>query len=887
MKKTILHATHLSLKAKMVDFEGWHMPVQYPTGIIQEHLATRKTAGLFDISHMGRFAFSGRRAVEFLQYGLTNNCAGLEVGKAQYTMIPNTRGGAVDDAYLYHFREGEFLLVVNASNREKDWKHFQSLLAGFKETDITDRSEELAMLALQGPDSKRILEGIAESGDMPEPFRNSLSVVEIQGQEVWLARTGYTGEPIGFELFVRSGAAGTLWDTLGARGAVPVGLGARDTLRLEAGLPLYGHELGLDPSGTEIPIFSCPLARYAVSFADVKGDYMGKSALLLQRKAYQSILLGNFTDIGALPRRVRSIALHEQGVARGGAIVYSGDRQVGWVTSGTTVPYWKFSGQGLCSSPTEERGVRAACLGLIDSEIRKNERVFIEVRGRRLQAQVVPYHLRSEAPPFARAILYGEKPKEDKAGVRVSAVSAVRGKTLHKVDVLLQRAVDNTRWRQLECINLIPSEQTQSPMTRLLTVMDPAFRYGEHKRVKAFGDMDIFFYQGTGFIEEVEALVEEELRLYLGCRLVEARTISGQMANTVVFSALMDYLNRTDRRRESRKIRSVMNSHIMRGGHLSAQPMGALRDFVSVDPLTEKPSVVNFPVQPGNPYRIDLTRCRELMDRYRPELIILGKSVILHREPVAQIRSFINELSMDTVLMYDMAHVLGLAGPCFQKPFAEGADIVTGSTHKTFFGTQRGVIAADYTEESEKYPLWLTVMRRSFPGSVSNHHLGTLLGLLMSAYEMNHFKDEYQQAVITNAKTLARSLKDLGMDVAGDPDISFTETHQVVLNVGYNRGVEAARELEENNIIVNYQATPQEEGFTASGALRIGVAEMTRFGMGGEEFRKVAQFLHDILVQGRKVKEEVASFRKQFTDLHYCFSSEQFREKIELLHRLI
>ena len=155
----------------------------------------------------------------------------------------------------------------------------------------------------------------------------------------------------------------------------------------------------------------------------------------------------------------------------------------------------------------------------------------------------------------------------------------------------------------------------------------------------------------------------------------------------------------------------------------------------------------------------------------------------------------------------------GFIGPHFQQPFAEGADLVTASTHKTFFGTQRGIIASRFEEHEERYELWEAIRRRTFPGAVSNHHLGTMLGLLMAAYEMNCFKDEYQRKVIANAKAFALALRDCGFDVAGDPDISFTETHQVIVNVGYAKGPEVARRLEANNIICNYQATPEDEGF--------------------------------------------------------------------------
>ena len=225
--------------------------------------------------------------------------------------------------------------------------------------------------------------------------------------------------------------------------------------------------------------------------------------------------------------------------------------------------------------------------------------------------------------------------------------------------------------------------------------------------------------------------------------------------------------------------------------------------------------------------------------------------------------------------------------PYFQEPFNEGVDIITGSTHKTFFGTQRGMVASDYDEKDPRYEFWKAIRKRTFPGSVSNHHLGTLLGLLMAAYEMNYFKDEYQKKVLANAKTLAKALKDSGMDVAGDPEVSYTETHQVIVNVGYAKGPEVAKKLEDNNIIVNYQAAPFDEGFTAAGSLRLGVQEMTRFGMEEEDFKTMAQFIHDVVIDRKSVKEEVKSFRKKFIEPEFCFSGKEFDIIIEKLHKLI
>jgi aminomethyltransferase len=157
----------------------------------------------------------------------------------------------------------------------------------------------------------------------------------------------------------------------------------------------------------------------------------------------------------------------------------------------------------------------------------------------------------------------------------------------------------------------------------------------------------------------------------------------------------------------------------------------------------------------------------------------------------------------------------------------------------------------------------------------------------MATYEMSFFKDEYQQKVVTNAKAFARQLKECGLEVAGDPEISYTETHQVIVKVGYSKGPELARRLEENNIVVNYQASPEEEGFTASGSLRMGVSEMTRFGMEEGDFGEVAELMRDVIIAGSNVKERVAAFRKRFLDMKYCFSEAQLGERLQEIHRLI
>ena len=878
--KTVFHEKHVALGGKMVEFGGWEMPVQFETGIVQEHLSTRKQAGLFDVSHMGRFVISGPNALDFLQHVLSNNAAALEVEESQYTMIPDGNGGAVDDAYLYRFLEDEYLLVVNAANRAKDWQHLMEWKAEFNPLGIQDRTRELCMLSLQGPNSKEILTNIMEAGQLPEPLRNSLSTVQISGSRIQVARTGYTGEPICFELFIENRVALAIWELLLGKGAVPVGLGARDTLRLEAGLPLYGHELGLDPEGQPIPIYACNLARFAVSFSSLKGEFVGKPALAQQFEAFKRIVDGDYSLKTDLPRLIQPIELQGKGIARSGAPVLHRGKPVGFVTSGTMVPYWESAGSGLKTSQSDDRQLRAIGLALVDSQLVEGDEIEIEIRGKQTKAHIVPYLLRNEAPPYCWPIRY-EQLRADRSKIEADKEIA------NNVRSLIEKAAANTVWRQTECINLIPSEQSYSDMSRLLSILDPVGRYAEHKQVKAFKEADIFYYQGTGFISEVENLLCLELQKFLNCSEVETRVISGQMANVAVFSALVDYVNRADRKSEQRRLRKVMNNHIIKGGHLSAQPMGALRDFVMRDPKWEKPAVVNFPVLPENPYKIDMTVCRELIAAHRPELIILGKSMIIHREPVSEIRAAIDEFELDCVLMYDMAHVLGLIGPYFQQPFQEGADVVTGSTHKTFFGTQRGIVATKYTEADRQYDFWEAIQRRSFPGSLSNHHLGTLVGLLLAAYEMNCFKDDYQKAVLNNAKAFAGALKDCGLDVAGDPAISYTETHQVILNVGYAKGPELAKLLEDNNIVLNYQAAPDEEGFTASGSLRMGVQEMTRFGMIETDFGELAQLMSDVIRNRKTVKEEVRRFRQRFLDMRYCFRGEEFDGLIEKLHQLV
>ena len=870
LKRTQLYNAHLAAGATMVDFGGWEMPIQYPSGIVAEHLNTRHNCGLFDVSHMGRLEIEGPERVQFLQHVLSSNVQALDINEAQYCIIPNENGGAIDDAYLYRFEEDKFLLVVNAANTEKDLVHLREQIKAFNCT-LTDISDKTASIAVQGPKSREILTQLAEGQQLTELVKNALGTVRMEGHTVRLAKTGYTGEPLGYEVFIKSEDAEWMWKRLLELGGQPAGLGARDTLRMEAMMPLYGHEFGEDIEGKEIPIFAVPLAKFAVSFSELKGNFVGRAKLEKQFEAFKKIQNRDFEGTELLPRRMMPITLLDRGVMRKDMPVYRNDKLVGYVTSGTMVPYYVSDGEGMATTYTKETSKRALGIAMLDSDIQTDDIVYVDVRGKRVKAAIPRMHLSTMAPPYARPLIYTPivqgKPA-DGTGYRVEALE------------LLKRATENHLWRQKRCINLIPSENTPSRAVQMLCASDPAFRYAEHKKISSFYDNEIFYYQGTKFIEHVEELLVEQMRQFLGATEVETRVVSGQMSNTAVFSSLMDFKNRNNRKVNPQRLGYILHNHIAKGGHLSAQPMGALHDYVAVDPVTERNAVVAFPVLPENHYKIDVEETKKVIDRYRPEFIIFGKSMVLHKEPVKEIRQFVDQMGLKTTIMYDMAHVLGLVGDYFQKPFEEGAEIVTGSTHKTFFGPQRGIVGVNYKPEDLKWNLWKTIESRAFPGSVSNHHLGTQLGLLMAAYEMNTFKDEYQRNVIENAKHFAKCLKAEGLDVAGDPAISYTETHQVIVNVGYAMGYEVAERLESNSIIVNYQATPEEESFTASGALRMGVEEMTRFGFTKNDFAKLASIMADCILRCKDVTDEVEKLRAEHTEMLYCFSDEEFKDTL-------
>lgn len=424
-KETPLAPWHREHGARMTEFGGWNMPLFYPAGILREHLRTRAWAGLFDVSHMGRFGFRGRRTLDFLRFALSNDAATLKAGQAQYTLLAKEDGSALDDAFLYRFDSGEYVLVVNAANAPADAAHLQALARDF-DVEIEDRTSRTAMFALQGPTSWEILRRAAPALPEAMPSRNRSLRLELAQAECVISRTGYTGEPIGFEIFLPADKAEAIWTRLmevgRPLGLGPIGLGARDTLRLEAALPLFGHEGGLDPEGRPMPILAVPSSRFGVSWTDPGRDFLGGSALARQAAALQAIREGGGDD-AALPRRVRPLAVLDPGVARHGDTVAVGDQAVGWVTSGSVAPYWSWavlSAGDEAPSPAEnpiscegweereasaQTGKRPIALAYVDVRLDESRAPEVLSRGRRLRAAWVSRHGRSDVPPFFRPIV--------------------------------------------------------------------------------------------------------------------------------------------------------------------------------------------------------------------------------------------------------------------------------------------------------------------------------------------------------------------------------------------------------------------------------------------------------------------------------------------------
>ena len=344
MKTTPLHTQHLASGAKMVPFAGFDMPIQY-TSITSEHLAVRGLVGMFDVSHMGEFWIRGRGALDFLQYATLNDVSKLKVGRAQYSMLPNLLGGLIDDIYVYRTGETEYLMVVNASNIEKDWAHLNGLTRGF-DVRLENASDFFALLAVQGPRAAATLQKLSDT-DLLGPKKNDTFMAKIAGKWARLARTGYTGED-GYEVFLAPDEVEAVWKSLLDVGVTPCGLGARDTLRLEAGFPLYGHEL-TDETG---PLCT-PLAWVVKAYK----SFYGKDAVM-GRPCGQKLV---------------GVVL-EMGIPREGYPILKDGVNVGYITSGTHSPVLK-KGIGMLYVNAELAEVGTA--------------LEVEIRGKAAPAAVV------------------------------------------------------------------------------------------------------------------------------------------------------------------------------------------------------------------------------------------------------------------------------------------------------------------------------------------------------------------------------------------------------------------------------------------------------------------------------------------------------------------
>ena len=348
-KRTPLYDKHVALGGKIVEFAGYDLPVQY-SGVIAEHNAVRNAVGLFDVSHMGELLIMGERAEEALNAILTNDIRGMYDGQVRYSLLPNEKGGAVDDILVYREAWDKFWLVVNGANVEKDAEWVSTHLPEY--VHFENLSYAIGQIAVQGPNALALIENLVDGDNIPMKNYSFKWDVKIGGICTYLSRTGYTGED-GFEVYCRAEDTTALYDILleGGKdlGVIPCGLGARDTLRLEASMPLYGHELGDD-----IPVNEVGLG-FAIKMA--KDDFIGKTAL------------ENHT-----PEHVRLGAkVVGKGIVREHCDVYVGDEKVGVSTSGTHCPTLGYP----------------VCMLRVKKEF-KDEKLFADVRGRRIELEVVP-----------------------------------------------------------------------------------------------------------------------------------------------------------------------------------------------------------------------------------------------------------------------------------------------------------------------------------------------------------------------------------------------------------------------------------------------------------------------------------------------------------------
>lgn len=354
MNKTPLYELHQQLGGKIIDFGGWALPVEY-SGIIQEHETVRTKAGLFDVSHMGEIIVQGPDAEKYLQKVLTNDIAPMQDYQVYYTLMCYPDGGVVDDLIVYRYNREHYLLVVNAANKDKDFQWLKDHQEG--QADIQDVSAHYAQLALQGPQAQTILQELTDTDLSQIKFFRFLPQVQVSGIPVLISRTGYTGED-GFELYLQPDQAPALWQLLLEKGEkhglLPIGLGARDTLRFEAALPLYGHELSVDITPLE--------AGLGMFVKLTKDDFIGKQALLEQKEA-------------GLPRKLVAFEMIDRGVPRAEYEVQSDGKRIGTVTTGGFAPTLK----------------KNIGLALIEAAYaREGEAIDIAVRRNILKARIIP-----------------------------------------------------------------------------------------------------------------------------------------------------------------------------------------------------------------------------------------------------------------------------------------------------------------------------------------------------------------------------------------------------------------------------------------------------------------------------------------------------------------
>jgi aminomethyltransferase len=357
LKRTPLFPIYSDYNGKTIDFGGWELPVQF-SSIKKEHEATRTKAGLFDVSHMGEILVEGSDSDLFLQKMLTNDLSPLTIGRCQYTIMCFENGGTVDDLIVYKLAEHKFLLVVNAANTEKDFAWLEQHATG--DVKVTNISNKIAQLALQGPKAEAILQKVTDVNLSEIKFFRFKDNVAIKGLEnkALISRTGYTGED-GFELYIDQSEGISLWNLLMAEGKEeglePVGLGARDTLRFEACLPLYGQEITQDISPIEANL------SFAVK-TDKEVDFIGKAVLKEQKEK-------------GTKRKIVGLEMIDKGIPRHGYEVWKDDLKIGVVTSGT-------------QSPTLNKNIG---LALIDSSYTEiGTEVFVQIRNKQVKAKVVP-----------------------------------------------------------------------------------------------------------------------------------------------------------------------------------------------------------------------------------------------------------------------------------------------------------------------------------------------------------------------------------------------------------------------------------------------------------------------------------------------------------------